>query len=128
MNIGKIIIIAHSYGTRLAIRLASQIHIDALIQIAPKSHSSENETKQIVKLTGYSDYFLDCLRFMDRYSILLIFITSRIGGLYSTSVKRMLSSSASVDQRKQQLEWNKASSSRIIKNYLCGVITRKLII
>lgn len=49
------------------------------------------------------------------------FISYRLGGPYSHSVRRMVSYEASYQQKCIQLQWNKQSDTRILKKYLNGV-------
>jgi pimeloyl-ACP methyl ester carboxylesterase len=110
----SIIIVSHSYGTRIGVKLLlehkNEFNFKAHVMLSPKSHISEHERKAMTKLLTYSDWFVDVLRFMDR-----------IGGIHSGSVKRMLSPSASIELRRQQLIWNKASPTSILKHYLRGM-------
>lgn len=66
LDVKELIVVGHSYGTRLAIRLVALIPTIALIQIAPKSQLTDSEMNQIQNFVSKSNLVINVMRFFDR--------------------------------------------------------------
>ncbi|RUS14456.1 hypothetical protein BC937DRAFT_93793, partial [Endogone sp. FLAS-F59071] len=108
------ILIAHSYGCTFACLLA--IHpsvcsqVRAVVLIAPKSHITPAEKKNMRVLRWCPDWFIDGLRISDRK-----------GGINSKSVKRLLGEQAEEDLRRRQLRWNLMSRTSVWRRTVVGM-------
>ncbi|KAI8086644.1 Alpha/Beta hydrolase protein [Halteromyces radiatus] len=107
------VIIAHSYGCSIATFIAAspvlQSRIKALVLISPKDRMDERQIKGLKKLRWVPDWIFDFARTADRR-----------GGLYSTSIGRLLGHDAPDDLRKRQWQWNLASRTSVYKRIVCG--------
>ncbi|KAJ1974501.1 hypothetical protein H4R35_003576 [Dimargaris xerosporica] len=105
-----IIMIGHSYGNCLAVKLypAIRSQVVGLVLIAP---GDVTHPPHITRLLRCPEWIINVVRRLDRY-----------GGTESTSVRRMVYTKvASPELKEQQLYWNSSSSTSVFRRVMLGM-------
>ncbi|KAI8096581.1 Alpha/Beta hydrolase protein [Halteromyces radiatus] len=112
-NTKPIILVGHSYGCAIATLVASSSDIKGrlagMVLISPKAELGQDQAKGQKILPWIPDFIIENARNKDRQ-----------GGLYSTSVERLLGNKASENLRKRQLRWNVMSRTDVYKRTAAG--------
>ncbi|KAJ1657456.1 hypothetical protein IWQ61_003147 [Dispira simplex] len=105
----KLVIIGHSYGNCLATKLYPLVRdrVAGMVFVAPGDVTYAPHVTRLLQLPNWG---VNLLRLLDRY-----------GGINSTSVRRMLSPSASRDLKEQQLYWNEQSRTDVFRRVMLGM-------
>lgn len=113
----KLVLVGHSMGTHLAIKLQRQLNrrssqpiVKSLVLLSPPGLAPvKPQSHFLLAFLCYFPIVLNLLRVYDR-----------LGGLFSHSITRMVAATASVYTKIKQLRWNLDSDLRIWLRYAAG--------
>ncbi|KAJ1986656.1 hypothetical protein H4R33_003224 [Dimargaris cristalligena] len=105
----RIVVIAHSYGNCLAIKLFPHIQasVAGMVLIAP---GDVTHPPHVTRLLQFPEWIIEIFRMLDRY-----------GGTESTSVRRMVYKTADPELKELQLFWNESSRTSVFRRTMLGM-------